>query len=300
MLGTSLLDGETANARDHLERAIKLYDATADRVTAVMYGTDVQVTSLSNLCIVDWLLGQVTEAVGHGRGALELAGRLQHAHTLGYAFAHVCSLYTLERDVEAVENLAQRALVGATKRELPLWISVAQSFLGWSQVESGRLEQGIDTLEKQRDFLETAHLIYWLPTYLCWLAEAYVRSDKLREARLCVDQARDVVGRGGNYWYEVECLRIEGCLTAHPQIGDAARAERFFEQALALANQRGQRGFALRATLALAGHLAREGQSSQARKLLEDELHFFADQPNRGDRADANALLHSLHGASRN
>src|SRR5581483_11817161 len=43
--GTSLLDGETEKACDHLERATKLYDATADRATAVTYGTDVQVTS---------------------------------------------------------------------------------------------------------------------------------------------------------------------------------------------------------------------------------------------------------------
>ena len=90
---------------------------------------------MSNLCISCWLLGRVTEAVAHGRDALELAGKLGHAHTLGYAFAHVCMLHTLERDAPTVEALAQRALAGAIKRELPLWISVARSFLGWSEVE---------------------------------------------------------------------------------------------------------------------------------------------------------------------
>jgi tetratricopeptide (TPR) repeat protein len=292
--GTSLLDGETEKARDHLERAAKLYDATADRTTAVTYGTDVQVTSLSNLCISCWLLGRVTEAVAHGRDALVLAGKLGHAHTLGYAFAHVCMLHTLERDAPTVEALAQRALAGAIKRELPLWISVARTFLGWSEVESGRLVEGIDTLEKQRDLLQTAHLVYWLPTYLCWLAEAYVSSGKVAEARLCLEQARDVIGRGGNYWYEVECLRIEGRLAAHAQINDAAKAERCFEQALALASQRGQHGFALRAAHGLAAHLVDKGRPELARKLLQDELQFFIDQPERGDRAEANALLRSL------
>jgi class 3 adenylate cyclase/predicted ATPase len=292
--GTSLLDGETEKARDHLERATKLYDATADRATAVTYGTDVQVTSLSNLCISCWLLGRVTEAVAHGRDALEYADQLSHAHTLGYAYAHVCMLYTLERDVRTVHALAQRTLAGAIKRELPLWISVARSFLGWSEVESGRLTEGIDTLEKQRDFLQTAHLAYWLPTYLCWLAEAYVRTDKLAEARLCLEQARNVLGRGGNYWYEVECLRLEGRLAAHAQINDAALAESYFEQALALARQRGQRGFALRAANGLAGLLAAKGQTELARTLLQDELQFFADQPERGDRSDAKVLLLSL------
>ena len=294
LLGTSLLDGETEKACDHLERATKLYDATADRATAVTYGTDVQVTSLSNLCICRWLVGRVGEAIADGQDALERADQLSHAHTLGYAYAHICTLYTLERDVETVQALARRALAGAIKRELPLWISVARSFLGWAEVESGHLAEGIDALEKQRDFLQTAHLLYWLPTYLCWLAEAYIRTDKLSEAKGCLEQARDVFGRGGNYWYEVERLRIEGRLAAHAQINDTALAERYYEQALTLAHQRGQRGFALRAADGLARLLVAQGQTERARTLLQHELQFFADQPDRGDRLDAKVLLRSL------
>ena len=129
---------DTAKAREHLELATKLYDAAADRMTAGIYGTEVQVTSLSNLCIVNWLLGRVSEAVAQGQEALELARQLGHAHTLGYAFAHVCSLHTLERDATTVKIMAQRALAGAIERELPLWISIARAYLGWSDVEAGQ------------------------------------------------------------------------------------------------------------------------------------------------------------------
>jgi len=298
LFGTSMIDRDAANARNHLESATKLYDKAADHTTAVIYGTDVQVTSLSNLCIVDWLLGRVSEAIVHGRAALELAGQLRHAHTLGYAFAHVCTLHTLERDVQMVETLAQRALVGALKRELPLWISVARTFLGWCDVESGRLKAGIDTLEKQRAFLETAQLVYWLPTYLCWLTDAYLRVGKVDDAKLCLEQAREVIDRGGNSWYEAECLRLEGRRAAHAEIGDAVQAEWYFERALALAHQRGQRGFALRAARDFAGHLADKGDPARARALLQDELGLFADQPERGDRADSKALLRTLRKAS--
>src|SRR5262245_19241030 len=295
LLGTSMIDRDAAKARHHLASASKLYDKATDHATAVIYGTDVQVTSLSNLCIVDWLLGRVSEAIVHGRAALELAGQLRHAHTLGYAFAHVSMLHTLERDVETVETLAQRALVGALKRELPLWISVARTFLGWCDVESSRLKAGIDALEKQRGFLQTAQLIYWLPTYLCWLTDAYLRVGKVHDAKLCLEQARDVIDRGGNSWYEAECLRLEGRRAAD---GDAVQAELYFERALALAHQRGQRGFALRAARDLAGHLADQGQPARARALLQNELGPFADQPEHGDRADAKALLCALRDAS--
>jgi len=301
LFGTSLHDdGEPARARKHLERAAKLYDATADRATALVYGTDVQVTTLSNLCIVDWLLGRVGDALAHGRAALDLAEQMRHAHSIGYAFSYVCMLYTLERDVQAVEPLARQALAGATKRELSLWVSVAQTFLGWAEVESGCLEQGIDRLEKQRSFLQKAQLVYWLPTYLCWLTEAHLRAANVEEAKACLAQALDYSRRGGNSWYEVECRRLEGRLAAADAPSkDPTQAERCFEQALALAHQRGQRGFALRTARDLAAHLAGKGEPARAHELLQAELQFFTDQPDGGDRADAKALLASLRKAPR-
>jgi hypothetical protein len=44
----------------------------------------------------------------------------------------------------------------------------------------------------------------------------------------------------------------------------------------------------------LAGLLAAKGQTERARTLLQDELQFFVDQPERGDRSDAKVLLLSL------
>jgi hypothetical protein len=287
-------DGEPARSRKHLERASKLYDGTADRATALIYGTDVQVTTLSNLCIVDWVLGRVGEALSHGRAALDLAGQLRHAHSLGYAFSYVCMLHTLERDVQTVETLARQALAGATQRELSLWISVAQTFLGWAEVESGCLEQGINTLEKQRGFLERAQLFYWLPTYLCWLTEAHIRIANLEQAKICLAEARNFSRRGGNSWYEAECLRLEGRLADAGAKNAAMPAERCFEQALAFAHQREQRGFALRTARDFAALLAGKGETARAQALLQGELRFFASEPEGGDRTDAQALLWSL------
>lgn len=295
LFGTSLHDdGEPARSRKHLERASKLYDGTADRATALIYGTDVQVTTLSNLCIVDWVLGRVGEALSHGRAALDLAGQLRHAHSLGYAFSYVCMLHTLERDVQTVETLARQALAGATQRELSLWISVAQTFLGWAEVESGCLEQGINTLEKQRGFLERAQLFYWLPTYLCWLTEAHIRIGNLKQAKICLAEARSFSRRGGNSWYEAECLRLEGRLADADAKNAAMPAERCFEQALAFAHQREQRGFALRTARDFAALLAGNGETARAQALLHGELRFFASEPEGGDRTDAQALLCSL------
>ncbi len=129
--------------------------------------------------------------------------------------------------METVRRLAQRTLEGAIRREMPLWVSVARTFLGWSDVETGRLAEGIDMLEKQRDFLQTAHLVYWLPTYLCWLAEAYVRADRLTDARRCLDQVAQRLRTGWQLLVRgrVPSYRRAVCLTCTSQRHHARRTE---------------------------------------------------------------------------
>ena len=289
LVGTALIDWETERACEHLEKAIALYDPVRDKTTAIVYGTDVQVTSLCNLSIGYWLLGRVPLAVETGRKALALAKELQHAFTFGYAFAHVCMLQTLERDIPTVKSLAEQMLEAARKRELPLWMSVSRAFLGWCELEAGRVVEGIGILEGERGFLRAAQIAYWLPMYLCWLAEAHADTGNLEEAKSCLAEARAIIG-GANFWYEIECLRIEARMTAEQD-----EPEHLFEQALTLARERRQVGFELRAARSFAEYLARKGQRERGRKILQQALLPFLDQDG-GDRADAKALLRSLQG----
>ncbi len=139
---------------------------------------------------------------------------------------------------------------------------MARSFLGWSQVESGRLAEGIDTLEKQRRFPGDG-ASYLLAAHLSVLAgRGICPSDKLTRSQASVSTRRATLsGEAATTGTRSSACASKGGLPRIRRSMMQPRAERFFEQALALANQRGQRGFALRAALALAGHLAREGQS---------------------------------------
>jgi class 3 adenylate cyclase len=295
LLGTSLLTcGEVRGAHEHLERAMVLCEAGADQTTATDYGTDVRVTTLSHLCIASWHLGEITVAAGHAERALARALELGHAHTLGYAFTHLSMFYTLERDSERVEKLASRVLIAATDRELPFWIMVARIFIGWCEAQSGRVTQGIETLVSQREPLRQANFVYWMPTYLCWLGEAHGRTGNLIEAKSCLAQARDMIRTGGERWYEPECWRIEGRLAEHAELDDGARADECFQRALALAKGRGDCGFALRAAVDLARYRLRRGQRDGVRELIEQAMQPFLNQPVRGDRAEAQAVLQTL------
>lgn len=293
LVGTSsLLTRRFPLARDHLERALELYDPEADRPSAIVYSIDVRSTSLSLLCIILWHLGDAATAGGHAQRSLQLAMEMRHAHTLGYAASHVCMFYTLERNVRMVETLAQQVLHAAAERELPFWMTIARTFLGWCEIQSGKLQEGIATLESQREFLQKANLISWLPAYLCWIADAHIQAGAPGEARTVLAQAKDIIARGGETWYEPECWRLSGRLALFEM--DDSRARESFVGALALADEHADRGFALRAAMDLAGLLARRGEPDDARALLTRALAPYDQQPLAGDRADAKALLEKL------
>ena len=62
VVGTALIDWDTARVASISRRRVALYDRSRDNTTALVYGTDVQVTSLCNLSIGYWLLGRVSQA----------------------------------------------------------------------------------------------------------------------------------------------------------------------------------------------------------------------------------------------
>ena len=197
----------------------------------------------------------------------------------------------------AVAAVAKRVLAVATERELPFWEAVGRAFMAWCAVELGKIDEGIVTLVRGFEIFRGANLVYWMPTYLCWLADAYRRSGEATRARECLARAREIMARGGECWYEAESWRIEGVLLARePNEGQAAR--RAFERALELTRERGQRSFELRSVLALAELMAGEGQAASAEALLRSAMAPFEGQPASADLGDAKAFLQTLEGGN--
>ena len=75
MMGTSLLfTGETAQAQEHLDRAMALYDRTEHRPPA-RFGQDVRVSILSFRSLALWLLGYPDAALADSEQALTMRAR---------------------------------------------------------------------------------------------------------------------------------------------------------------------------------------------------------------------------------
>jgi hypothetical protein len=127
---TSLIGGEIATGRAHLDRATALYDPTADRALAVRFGVDSRVSILCLRSCALWLLGYPQAALADVDRAVEEARDIGQAATLMYALVHCTWPYAWTGDGFAAEGLAREAIALAEQTGALQWKPPGCALLG--------------------------------------------------------------------------------------------------------------------------------------------------------------------------
>ena len=102
------------------------------------------------------------------------------------------------------------------------------------------------------------------------------------------------IGTTQERWCEAEVNRTAGeieLLSANP---DAAKAEAYFERALAVARQQQAKSWELRAAMSMARHWRNHGRRQQAHDLLGTVYEWFTQGFDTVDLKEAKALLDAL------
>ena len=95
-------------------------------------------------------------------------------------------------------------------------------------------------------------------------------------------------------WWEAEVNRIAGEIALMSPEPDAAKAQAYFERALAVARQQQAKSWELRASMSLARLWRDQGKVQQARELLAPVYGWFTEGFDTLDLKEANALLDEL------
>ena len=77
----------------------------------------------------------------------------------------------------------------------------------------------------------------WMPLYLSYLARAYAELGQFDDAWRCIGEAMTAMETTKERWCEAEVNRIAGEIALMSPEPDAAKAEAYFERALAVARQ---------------------------------------------------------------
>jgi predicted ATPase len=95
-------------------------------------------------------------------------------------------------------------------------------------------------------------------------------------------------------WWEPEIGRVAGEIALKSPQPDAAKAQEYFERALAVARQQQAKSWELRAAMSLARLWRDQGKVQQARELLAPVYGWFTQGFDTRDLKEAKALLEEL------
>jgi tetratricopeptide (TPR) repeat protein len=107
-----------------------------------------------------------------------------------------------------------------------------------------------------------------LPSYLTDLARAYAELDHFDDAWRCIGEAITAVETTKETPREAEVNCVAGEIALLSSEGDEARAQAYFERALAVARQQKAKSWELRAAMSMARLWRDQGKAREARELL--------------------------------
>ena len=136
------------------------------------------------------------------------------------------------------------------------------------------------------------------PVRLSLWGKSYAELGQFDEALRSVEEAKEVIKRTGETWFEVgvHCIAGEAALNSTPP--DATKAEAHFERALAVARQQEAKSWELRAATSMARLWRDQGKPQQARALLAPVYGWFTEGFDTRDLKEAKTLLEELASAA--
>jgi len=130
-----------------------------------------------------------------------------------------------------------------------------------------------------------------IPSYLSYLAGAHAELRQFDNAARCIGEAMTTLETTKERWHEAEVNRIAGEIALLPPESDIAKAEAYFERALAVAREQQARSWELRAAMSMARLWRDQGKPQQALELLAPVYGWFTEGFDTRDLKDAKALL---------
>ena len=126
--------------------------------------------------------------------------------------AFLAGAYVLCNEPDAARPIAERTIAISSEHGFPLWLAGARLMRGWTLVELGDSEQGLEEIRHSMIALETTGALSWVQFARYLLAQALAKAGQFREAAQLVDQTLAALASTSGRWCEAELHRLRGDL----------------------------------------------------------------------------------------
>jgi predicted ATPase/DNA-binding winged helix-turn-helix (wHTH) protein len=197
-------------------------------------------------------------------------------------------VFHLSGDWTAAEAHIERLVKLAGEHGLTPHKWFAVGLRGDVQVQCGAVEEGVGNLRESLRRLEAGGYVIWMPWLECCLAEALAARGDIDQAQSLIKKL-DLDRASRTDLFTAEFLRVRGAILARS--GDAAAAERAFQDSLDVAEAKGALSWRLRAVTSLARLRLAQGRLSEAREPLAETYGRFTEGFDTLDLRTARALI---------
>jgi predicted ATPase len=295
LMGVSLMTaGDIVEGRRQLDEAITLYEPVAHRPLAMRFGIEPGVTSLSFRGRALWLLGYPEAALADANHALNDAREIGHAVTLMIALWLVSSTHMLCGNYIEATMEANQLVDLADKKTALTWGALGMLNQGSVLVLTGRASDAIQIITSGTVAHKSNGSTGWLPLSLSHLAKAYSELGHIDDARSCIGEATTSIETTNERWSEAEVHRIAGEIALQSPQPNMAKAEGYFERALAVARKQQAKSWELRGAMSMARLWRDQGKRDAARNLLAPVYDWFTEGFDTLDLKEAKTLLDKL------
>jgi class 3 adenylate cyclase/tetratricopeptide (TPR) repeat protein len=286
--------GHIREAVADIDRAVVCarFDLEQHRGLASLHWTDPKTTALGFAGIIHSVEGHLDEARSCARSALELAGRIGHAHTTAYALTYAAVGCQIRREPGEALRWADQALTLSGERSYWLWRSWSTMVRGWALSELGRHSEGLALIQEELRGRAERGIRAGVPHGYSMLAELHLKLGNVGEGLEATSEALAEMKATGERAYEAELLRVQGELLRAR--GRERKARASFVRAIEMASRQGAGLFELRTTVSLCRLLRDSGRAEEAGPLLVLALGRLDDGSDGLDLREARALMKEL------
>jgi tetratricopeptide (TPR) repeat protein len=262
--------GDFSRAAELLRRNVEAADRESDPSR-----TNIWIQCRAWLARILGQLGAFAEGRRHGEEALRLA--TLDGRGLTPIIAHAClgPLYLVKGDLEPAIRLLEQGLALCRTSGGQNWSRPTSAGLGYASALQGRLAEGRALLEEAISSNIRMGTPLYRSLYVAWLSEVCRLAGRGEEAWQLAPQALDLARQYKERGNEAQALHQLGVVQAHAAPPDAAPAEAYYQQALALAEALGMRPLVAHCHLGLGTLYAAAGQREQARTELAAAIELY-------------------------
>jgi class 3 adenylate cyclase/predicted ATPase len=295
LMGLSLAStGDIAEGREHYNQSIALCDPGERRPLATRFSQDSLVANLSVRSWALWLLGYPDAALEDADHALKDAREIGHANTLMFALTLTSLTRLLCGNYAAANAQLDEIIALANEKGALIWKAQGMVHQGCVFALTGKTSTAVHMINAGITAWRSAGATLYVPLYLSHLTRAYAELGQFDHASRCIGEALTAIETTKERWCEAEINRLAGEIALMSREPDGAKAEGYFERALAVAQKQQAKSWELRAAMSMARLWRDQGKPQQACELLAPVYDWFTEGFDTRDLKEAKVLLEEL------